>query len=323
MTCDTPVATALVGRPSPETSTAHLCLFNLPQFHDLTLKPGQARLQLDHYAEERLIGSLVGVVTGDEFVSGFSAPFGGVDLVRGSEKLPDIADLVVASCARLRDSGIRTIRVRARPAFYSRAEVSVQFALLNEGFRVEAVEFNQHIDLSGLRTAGEYVERLGPRVGQRGLRRSAAQALEFREDFQPEQRAQAYEILRVNREAKGRPIRLSLEYIEKLRAALPGRVRCFSLTAAGETCAAAVVYLIRPGCWLVVYWGDARHQLPQSPMNLLAYKLVELALAEGVTLIDLGISSVEGVLNAGLAQFKETVGAKSELRLEFVWRAGQ
>ena len=55
-------------------------------------------------------------------------------------------------------------------------------------------------------------------------------------------------------------------------------------------------------------------------MNLLAFELVQRALAEQIELIDLGISSAYGQLNAGLAQFKESVGAQSTLRFEFVRR---
>ena len=305
------------GIPAP---TDHLSFFNLPAFHELTLAEGRIRVQIDHYADDRLIGSLVGVVAGDEFVSGFSAPFGGIDLAREIENPAHILDLVAAACSELEGRGIRTIRVDSRPPIYSRAETSMQFALLSNGFRIEAVELNQHLDLTGFDTTDQYVQSLGRRVGQRGLRRASAQGLEFREDSQPNERADAYEVLRANREAKGRPLRLSLDYIENLRTALPGRVRFFSLLAAGQTCASAVMYLIRPGRWYVVYWGDAAHRLAQSPMNLLAFKLVEKAMEEGIALVDLGISSVYGQLNAGLAQFKEHVGAESSLRLEFVRR---
>jgi Acetyltransferase (GNAT) domain len=307
------------GDPAPIAPTDHLSLFNLPAFHDLTLKAGQRRLQLDHYADDRLVGSLVGVVTGDEFASGFSAPFGGVDLVRETETLPRMIDLLAATCAELDRQGIGTIRCHARPPIYSRADVNMQFALLSSGFVVESWELNQHFDLAGMATAGDYVARLGWR-GRRDLRRAAAQGLAFAEDLEPAQRAESYEVLRVNREAKGRPMRLPPDYLEGLRSLLPGRIRTFSLRDSGVACAAAVVYLIRPGRWLLVYWGDAMHQLEQSPMNLLAYELAARALSDGIDLIDLGISSAYGQLNAGLAQFKESIGAQSTLRFEFVRR---
>lgn len=307
------------GNPLQLQPSDHLSLFNLPAFHELTLKDGQQRLQLDHSADDRLIGSLVGVVTGDEFASGFSAPFGGVDLVRETETLPRMIDLLAATCGELERRGIRTIRCHARPPVYSRADVSMQFALLTSGFVVESWELNQHLDLTGMSCADDYIASLGWR-GRRDLRRASAQGLGFAEDLEPSQRAESYEVLRINREQKGRPMRLSLKYLEGLRVILPGRVRTFSLRDRGAVCAAAVVYLIRPGRWLLVYWGDAMHHLEQSPMNLLAFELAARAIGDGVELIDLGISSAYGLLNAGLAQFKESIGAESTLRFEFVRR---
>jgi predicted N-acyltransferase len=298
---------------------SHLSLFNLPAFHELTLAPGQTRLQLDHLTDDRLVGSLVGVITGDEFASGFSAPFGGMDLVRETENLPRILELVDDATERLDEMGIQSVRIHGRPPIYARADVDAEFALLCRGFKVELTELNQHLDLSGVASPEVYVDRLGWR-GRRDLRRSSAQDLIFVEGLEPEQRAEAHELLRANREAKGRPMRLSLEYLERLREQLPGRIRFFSLLAGGRACASAVVYLIRPGRWYLVYWGDAFHRLDQSPMNLLAFKLVERALAEGIVLIDLGISSAGGELNPGLAQFKESIGAQSTLRFEFVRR---
>jgi len=297
----------------------HLSIFNLPTFHDLTLADGRSRLQLDHYANDRLVGSLVGVVTGDEFASGFSAPFGGIDLVRETENLPRILEFLDDATGRLEGMGIRSIRIHGRPAIYARADIDTEFALLSRGFKIELTELNQHLDLSGVKSPEDYVERLGWR-GRRDLRRASTQGLVFVECLDPEQRAEAYELLRANRVAKGRPMRLSLDYIERLRAQLPGRIRFFSLLAGDRACASAVVYLIKPGRWYVAYWGDAFHQLEQSPMNLLAFKVVERALAEGIVLIDLGISSAAGQLNPGLAQFKESVGAQSTLRFEFVRR---
>ncbi len=67
-----------------------------------------------------------------------------------------------------------------------------------------------------------------------------------------------------------------------------------------------------------MYWGDAGHALPRSPMNLLALRLVEIALADGRPTLDLGISSVDGVPDQGLIQFKRSVLARESLRLDLV-----
>ena len=99
----------------------------------------------------------------------------------------------------------------------------------------------------------------------------------------------------------------------------------YELCHAGESIAAALVYRVRPHRDLVVAWGDGEHELERSPMNLLAYRVVESALAEGVWTLDLGISNehepgADGALvpNSGLVQFKQSVLARIQPRLTLV-----
>ena len=93
------------------------------------------------------------------------------------------------------------------------------------------------------------------------------------------------------------------------------------LEHAGRPCAAALTYRVLPGRELVVYWGDAGHDLPRSPMNVLAHAMVARALDEGVRSLDIGPSSVAGVPDQGLNQFKRSVGARESLRLDLVREA--
>ena len=298
-------------------SDAHLCVFSTPEFNALNIT-GRARLRrIDHVADGRLVGSLVGVVEGDAFHSGYSAPFGGPDFVRDAETALNVREALAGAVARLEDEGVRTIRVKARPEFYSGAEANVQFALLNLGFAVERCELNLHIDLDGLTGADDYVARL-----RSPARRALKHALEEPYAFAPARTegdwARAYGVLAENRRAKGRRLALSLDYVRRVRDALPGRVRAYTLSHGGWPCAAALLYTVAPGRELVVYWGDAGHRLPRSPMNLLALRLVEVALAGGARTLDLGISSVDGVPDQGLIQFKRSVLARESLRLDLV-----
>ena len=77
-------------------------------------------------------------------------PFGGPDLVRDAETAANVGALLDRAVRELEADGVRTIRLKARPAFYSGSETAVQFALLNLGFRVESCELSFHIDLEAL-----------------------------------------------------------------------------------------------------------------------------------------------------------------------------
>jgi hypothetical protein len=86
-----------------------------------------------------------------------------------------------------------------------------------------------------------------------------------------------------------------------------------------EPIAAALVYDVLSDVDLLVAWGDHGHDLPRSPMKLLAYHLVGRALERGARILDLGPSSEkDGSPNAGLVHFKRSLGAVAGTRLVLV-----
>ena len=295
----------------------HLALFSTAAFHALNLTDGQVVRRIDHVVDDRLVGSLVGVVNGPEFRSGHSAPFGGPDFARDAETTRNVVNALTAAVARLDAEGVRRIHLKARPAFYSGSEASVQFALLNLGFAVTRCELNLHIELEGIDGADDYVARLRS-PARRALRHAHDEPFVVAEAADEADWARAYRVLADNRRAKGRRLALSLDYLRRARDTFPGRIRMFLMTHDGRPCAAALLYRVAPRRELVVYWGDAGHDLPRSPMNLLALRLVETALAEGAATLDLGISSVDGVPDQGLIQFKRSVLARESLRLDLM-----
>lgn len=302
----------------PESQTSqHISLFNRSEFHQLNLS-GELRVaRFDHRRDGKLIGSLCGMVNGTELVSGYSAPLGGPDLVRQSETVTNVMSLLRDALDQARGEGITTVRVKAKPDFYSGSEVEVQFALLNVGFAVESTELNFHFDLAGVTAVEDYVARLKP-PARRALKHASGEPFTFAEAASDEEWTVAYGILDRNRQAKGRRLRLSLEYVLRARDTFPGHIRMFTLVHGDRACAAALVYKVRPQRDMVVAWGDADHELPRSPMNVLVHQLMAQELGDGVLTVDLGISSVDGAPDQGLIQFKESVGAKSSLRLDLV-----
>ncbi|MCW3014142.1 MAG: hypothetical protein JWO02_1234 [Solirubrobacterales bacterium] len=309
----------------PDRPARWATLFNQDRFHALNLRDRQRVVTAGvRDADGRLIGALSGVLEDGVFVSGHSAPFGGLDLVRERETPANVARLVDGALEALRAQGARTVRLRLPPPCYGDNEGLVQFTLLNRGFAVERCELNQHIDLHGLAGPRDYVAGL-----KSPARRALRQLLGPEFTFRPAQSAaewdRAHALLSANRARKGRTLALSRAYVEGARAALGDRVRMVELLHADRAVAAALVYRVREQRDLVVAWGDADHHLERSPMNLLAYRVVEAALADGVRIVDLGISSEresgpDGALlpNAGLVQFKQSVLARTQPRLTLI-----
>lgn len=316
--------TAPTGRATGEPAAADppwTTAFNRAAFHALNTAPGDEALRLEHVADGRTVGALCGVLRDGVLTCGHSAPFGGLDLARPRETPGRVAATVDATLAQAAATGAGTVRIRCRPDDYGPNEPVVLFALLNRGFRVETADLSYVLDLRATPTVETYVAALKS-PARRALRHGQDGPWAFRAvDDEPGLRA-AHALLAANRAAKGRRLVLGADYVLRARAALPGVVRTFVLEHDGAACAAALVYVVAPGAWYVVAWGDAGHDLPRSPMNVLALRTVEAALADGAHLLDLGISSVPDggglAVDAGLAQFKTSILARPRTRLTLV-----
>ena len=312
-------------RPSPSLAPSWMTLFNQDRYHALNVRAGDRVVHATAADDEgRTIGSLGGMLADGVLVSGWSAPFGGVDLARERETPANVARLVDSALERAATEGAHTLRVKLPPACYGESEGLIAFTLLNRGFVVERTELNQHIDLEPFHDAGAYIERLKS-PARRALRKLLGPEFAFRAVESDHEWHRAYATLAANRAAKGRRLSLSREYVDRARAALGDGVRCYELFHDDRAIAAALVYRVREARDLVVAWGDGHHGLERSPMNLLAYRVVEASLADGARTLDLGISNghepdAHGALvpDAGLIQFKQSIGARIEPRLTLV-----
>jgi hypothetical protein len=296
-----------------------VCLFNDDAYHLLHLGDDEEVLEVEgRSADGRLVGTASGVVSDGTWTSGHRAPFGGFDLARDWATPTEVGTFVDDVLAELRRRGLVAARVRTKPTSWSAAEPLLQQALLTRGFVVEQAELNFHIDV-GTRHADGYAASL-KKEARKALHRAQGLGLDFSLLDDPATWDEAFTVLRANRESKGRPMNLDLDELRRLAAAFGDRIRMVVLRHGDAVVAAALLYRADPGREVVVRWGDHGHELPHSPMYLLAERVVDLVGSEGATRLDLGISTDGGVPNPGLVQFKRAVGADAELRLDLVRR---
>lgn len=124
--------------------------------------------------------------------------------------------------------------------------------------------------------------------------------------------ARAYEVIRINREAHGYPLRMTLDDVLATRQRLQG-VFAVVTDADGHDVAAAQVWMVTPEIAQVIYWGDNPAYSHLRPMNFLAPELTR-HLPEGTCVLDLGPASTDGQPNIGLCDFKASLGARLTLK---------
>lgn len=285
-------------------------LFCDSRFHDVNEVPVEARFAFEAARAGRTTGVFSGVVVDGVFTSGYSAPFGGPDLVRSDPPVEDVVELVEGTLQALRERSVHRLRVAMRPPEYSPAEPLLEYALLQAGLTVGHCDLNQVVDLARLGATDDPLALLNKKRA-REVRLDLAGAFEFVPADGPDDVTTLHGVLAANRAAHGRPPGLGAAYLTAVRDAFPDRVRLRLLRHAGRVVAAAVVYRVLDDVDLLVAWGDdAAHGLPRSPMNLLAHLLLTEAWETGARLLDMGPSSEkDGRPNLGLAHFKRSVGA--------------
>jgi len=119
----------------------------------------------------------------------------------------------------------------------------------------------------------------------------------------------AYEVLRKNRENRGVKISMDREKFIKNIFEFPGNYKIYLAKVKSEIAAVAYVVRLSEQVNYVLFWGDDTKFRHLSPVASLLKFLISVSREEGCKVLDLGISSVDGVLDDGLARFKSNLGA--------------
>ena len=126
---------------------------------------------------------------------------------------------------------------------------------------------------------------------------------------------QCYEVLVENRKRRG--VALTMHYADFESSLLLCGEDFKLIQAFLENQIVAACYLVKilPDYWYVLFWGELVNFRSLSPVASMFQFLIEEAQRNRVKFLDLGISSVEGVLDEGLARFKSNLGAMSSQKI--------
>jgi hypothetical protein len=237
------------------------------------------------------------------------APHGGFDLA------PDATDadaeaLIRTAEAALQQAGARTLDIIQPPLRHASAQGARTLALLCRlGYVVTRQELNQALPVDGRRFLD---------LGAYATRKRAAKARRLGVSttrLGADQHRAAYDILVRNRAKKGRTLSMAWRDVAAMTEAFPDQVHLFGATQDDALIAAAITVAVTSRVLYVYAWGEQPGAEPASPVTLLAEHIHSFAAAAGFECLDLGTSSVNGVINPGLHAFKASLGAEPSLKL--------
>ncbi len=229
------------------------------------------------------------------------ATFGGIWISDGSPSVSFFVSLY-KSIFKQFDSKMQNI-VSLPPAYFCSS------IFQNQSIALEALQFIKSYSDSNFHIE---IESWSPTSMSKGNRKKIRQFVDAGGKVvlgTASEYSSAYHVLKGNRENRG--VKISMNY-EKFLMNLVELPETYSIYLAKlGTEIAGVAYLVRisHNVNYVLFWGDDIKFRNLSPVASLLNFLVPLSQREGRTVLDLGISSVDGILDTGLARFKLNLGA--------------
>lgn len=187
------------------------------------------------------------------------------------------------------------------PYFYNRNLNLIKEELISYGAFVEKCELNNHIEC---RKKIEF-----SRGNKKKLNKLKKEKFLFRKGKFSELK-EAYNIIHENRKLKGNKVSLSYIKIKNLFKNFDKHFNIwFVCNSNNENVASAITIDLVDEIRYVFYWGDKLRKDTNSPIVLMAHGLITENIKNNISILDLGVSSENGVINTGLKNFKNSLGA--------------
>ncbi len=224
------------------------------------------------------------------------------------------------ACCELREYAKKigkSLYITLAPPIYNSTDNAKTFlGFVRAGAKINYTDYNQYFELSKF---GHYEETLDSKVKNK-LRNALSGDLVFTklDSKNPSEVARAYEVIRINHAERGFPLRMTLQNVLDTIRIIPADSFVVS-DVEGKDVAAAQIFHTSKEIYQIVYWGDDPKYSYVKPMNFLSYKVFEYYYNQGnVKILDIGISTEDGIPNYGLCEFKENVGCSAVLRYSLI-----
>jgi len=287
-------------------------LFLSKEFINLNKSKADQILWLVEDSPNPTIGIVVGLI--DSFLySPFSAPFGGFHFNNELIYISFINEFIGKMKGFIQENSLKGISITLPPNIYHET-INSKFinCLFNNDFKIKTIDITSWVDLES------YSNRFSHKSSREYINQALKNGLHFHLTTQISEKIEAYELIRMNRLRKDRPIFMSFEDLEKTNDFLKSDYFVVK-NKNNEIVASAIIYQTPNQIAFAVFWGDNEKGRPLRAMDFCVYNLLNYYKQSGYKYLDIGISTEEGFPNEGLLRFKETHEATSSLRHTFTW----
>ncbi len=251
-------------------------------------------------------------ILGDKAISLLQAPFGGLDF-HHSVELSDIDRFLSEVLVELQARKIKSIELRLPPSSYAPAIEAIQDNLLKKhGFKICGSETNCHIEVNPTTT---FWSRL--RSSEKNKLNRSLKAGFNNNELPKSEFNQVYDLVRENREAKGFPLTMERNHLERLVLKFD-EYKLFGCYDHDKLIACTVSIVVNKTILYNFYMADSLDYRSFSPLVFLNEYVYNWCVKNNFSQLDLGTVSVDGVINEGLFSFKKNIGAKVSGKIQFL-----
>jgi hypothetical protein len=288
-------------------------IFDTVEFHEYHQSNVDKVWLIEIQSNDNILGKMYVGILSEEALTPYSSPFSLIYLKK-NYTVKDAITFFDSLNKLLLVMKVRELTVTLPPSFYNRNLITIlSSAMLSNGFRISSININSHFNLSQFNNIEDYKSKLGSSK-RNYLNRAIKNNLSF-DVLRLDEAHLAYEIIRINRTQKKYPLRMTLEKILDLAIIYKEKIRFFAIKHDSEFIASAIVFDITDTISQVIYWGDNSTYSYLNPMVYLAFNLIEFYKDLAKSILDLGPSSENGIINEGLADFKKSIGSEFDFKI--------
>ncbi len=249
----------------------------------------------------------------NEGYSPLKAPFGSIE-IQGPYSNSLVHELLEELIGNLQKEKVSALSITMPPDGYDfETGFLLAKALQSHGFQLGFQDLNFHLEVKS-----EFKKHLH-RSERWKLNKSIRAGYSFQKNDKPDWDL-VFNLLNESRERKGFRLSMDQESLEKAFNFFPERYQLFEVIKDNETVAVAITLKINKDILYVFYTADLLKHRKLSPVVLLHNGIYQYCQFERIQLLDLGTSSLKGLVNSGVANFKRNLGGIASLKNTFVKR---
>ena len=248
----------------------------------------------------------------DEAVSQWKSPYGSIEW-DPSINLSNLVGFIKRITTWLIENQHQSFKILSYPDCYINNPDFVDPCFEKSNIRKQTTDINQFIEIknSEFESIISYSEKMRLNKSMKlGLHSQQSSVSELHE---------AYALLLSLRQRKGIPISMDFESLERMFQIHPDHYFLFTVKDGSKIVAMAVSIIVNDSILYDFYHADHDDYQSLSPTIMLIEEIYNFCRMKKIRILDLGISSLDGVKNEGLYRFKKNLGAKECSKNTFKW----